>query len=77
MRCGCPDCGAYMTHAEGPQLGCVCPQCGRRCRDCLGLCSPLSREQLRALARDPASLTGLFRFDDPEEGPDFEPRNSM
>ena len=41
MRCGCPDCGAYMVHADGPELGCVCPQCGRHCRDCLGLSGAL------------------------------------
>ena len=45
MRCGCPDCGAYMVHADGPELGCVCPQCGRHCRDCLGLSAPLTRTE--------------------------------
>ena len=36
MRCGCPDCGTWMVHSEGPGLGCVCPACGARCTACLG-----------------------------------------
>ena len=60
MRCGCPDCGAYRVHADGPELGCVCPQCGRHCRDCLGLSAPLSREQLHDLARQPGAFEGFF-----------------
>ncbi len=69
MRCGCPVCGTYMVHADGPELGCVCPACGRRCRDCLGMTAPLSREQLRALARDPAALKGFFSFSGAAEDP--------
>lgn len=69
MRCGCPDCGAYMVHADGPELGCVCPQCGRHCRDCLGLCAPLTREQLRDMARQPGSFEGFFAFDGREATP--------
>ena len=63
MRCGCPECGAYMVHAESARLGCVCPQCGRRCADCLGPDTLLTREQLRDLKRDPSSLQGFFAFD--------------
>ena len=69
MRCGCPDCGAYMVHADGPELGCVCPQCGRHCRDCLGLCAPLTREQLRDMARQPGASEGFFAFDGRETTP--------
>ena len=60
MRCGCPDCGAYMVHADGPELGCVCPQCGRHCRDCLGMSAPLTREQLHAMAQQPGAFDGFF-----------------
>ena len=69
MRCSCPDCGAYMVHADGPELGCVCPQCGRHCRDCLGLCAPLTREQLRDMARQPGAFEGFFAFDGRETTP--------
>ena len=56
MRCGCPDCGAYMVHSEGPAMGCVCPECGTRCRDCLGTDTLISRESLARLKSDPAFL---------------------
>ena len=49
MRCGCPSCGAYMAQSEGLEMGCVCPQCGTRCKDCLGTNSVISRETLRSL----------------------------
>lgn len=48
MRCGCPACGAYMAHSEGLELGCVCPECKRRCKLCLGSDTALDREQLSA-----------------------------
>lgn len=54
MRCACHDCGAYMVHAESLSLGCVCPRCGRRCTDCLGTGTLLTREDLKKLAADPA-----------------------
>ena len=54
MRCACHGCGAYMVHSESMSLGCVCPQCGRRCKDCLGTGTLLSPEELKALAQDPA-----------------------
>lgn len=53
MRCGCRECGTYMIQAESDFLGCVCPDCGYRCRDCLGTDTVVSREQLRTLALDP------------------------
>lgn len=53
MRCGCPDCGAYMVHSEGLHMGCVCPECGTRCTDCLGTNTLISREQLLQLKHDP------------------------
>jgi len=53
MRCSCRLCGTYMVQAESEQLGCVCPECGNRCTDCLGTHTVLSPEQIRALADDP------------------------
>lgn len=84
MRCGCPECGAYMAHAESTQLGCVCPACGQRCHMCLGTLSPLSREQVLAFARHAQESDGFFAFDGREstgsageKAPDFEEKNPM
>ncbi len=49
MRCGCPQCGAYMIQAESLALGCVCPACLYRCRACMGTDSVVSREELKKL----------------------------
>ena len=52
MRCGCPECGAFMIHEEsGSHLDCCCPECGYRCSACLGTDSVLSREDLSAFRR--------------------------
>ena len=56
MRCGCPECGAYMIQAEGVHLGCVCPECLFRCRACMGTNTVVSRENLRNLVFE--DLTG-------------------
>lgn len=53
MRCSCKECGEYMVQSESDHLGCVCPECGYRCRDCLGTNTVVSREALRSLAFDP------------------------
>ncbi len=53
MRCSCKECGTYMVQADSDLLGCVCPDCGYRCRDCLGTDTVVSRESLRSLAFDP------------------------
>lgn len=53
MRCACHNCGAYMVHSESLTLGCVCPECGRRCTDCLGTGTLLSRDDFKKLAEDP------------------------
>ena len=53
MRCSCKECGTYMVQADSDRLGCVCPDCGYRCRDCLGTDTVASRERLRELAFDP------------------------
>lgn len=49
MRCGCPQCGTYMIHSDGSEMGCVCPDCLYRCKACLGTDTVVSREQLEAL----------------------------
>ena len=59
MRCGCPECDAYMVHADGPELGCVCPYCGYRCTACLGTNSVLSREDLQRLREAPSLMVRL------------------
>lgn len=59
MRCGCFQCGAYMAQSEGPKLGCVCPECGFRCRACLGTDTVIPREKLRAWADAPAFQSDL------------------
>ena len=53
MRCSCRECGTYMVQAESDHLGCVCPDCGARCTDCLGTDTVVSRDRLKSLAFDP------------------------
>ena len=60
MRCSCHECGTYMNQSEGLELGCVCPECGYRCKACLGTDSVVSREKLKNLASDPACLNEIF-----------------
>lgn len=48
-----------MVHSESLTLGCVCPECGRRCTDCLGTGTLLSREDFKKLAQDP-EFAGAF-----------------
>ncbi len=50
MRCSCHECGTYMVHSESAELGCVCPNCGARCKMCLGTNTVVSREDLKARA---------------------------
>ena len=68
MRCSCQVCGTYMVHAESLELGCVCPECGFRCKACLGTNSVLSRDALRHLKEDPVALAAIFT--EPEEVPE-------
>ena len=47
MRCGCPNCGAFMIQQEsGAFLGCRCPDCDWRCDACMGTDTVLSREEI-------------------------------
>ena len=69
MRCSCQVCDTYMTHSESMELGCVCPECGYRCKACLGTNTVISREALKKLADNPAFLSGLFREPEEQEEP--------
>jgi len=42
-----------MIQAESDRLGCVCPDCGYRCSDCLGTNTVVSKDALASLAFDP------------------------
>ena len=68
MRCMCRECGTYMVQAEDGQLGCICPECFNRCRDCLGTDSVMSREELEALKNDPAAALMFFAARRDENG---------
>ena len=74
MRCSCKECGTYMVQAESDRLGCVCPDCGYRCNDCLGTDTVVSRDRIRGLAFDPRfdpeNLAASFTKDDDEVWPD-------
>ncbi len=82
MRCACKECGVYMIQAESDHLGCVCPECGCRCTDCLGTNTVVSREALRSLAFDPrfqpqniaANFTHEEEGEEPTESPWEEER---
>ncbi len=52
MRCGCPQCGAYMVHAEGRRQGCVCQNCGAHCNACLGTNTVISKEAFLSLRHE-------------------------
>ena len=67
MRCSCHNCDTYMVHSEGLELGCVCPECGYRCKACLGTNSVVSRENLSRLAFDPQLMQDIFTSFDPED----------
>ena len=53
MRCSCKVCDTYMIQAESDILGCVCPECGYRCTDCLGTNTVVPRDAVKDLASDP------------------------
>jgi len=60
MRCSCHACGTYMVHSESMELGCVCPECGYRCKACLGTDSVVSREGLKNLAGNAALMNEIL-----------------
>jgi hypothetical protein len=55
-----------MIQAESDHLGCVCPDCGYRCNDCLGTDTVVTKDRLASLAFDP-------RFSPESLAADFEP----
>ena len=73
MRCSCKVCGpeVWMVQAESALLGCVCPECGYRCSDCLGTDTVVPRDRIAALALDPRfspeSLRAVFSPPDGDE----------
>ena len=70
MRCACHVCDTYMVHSEGLELGCVCPNCGYRCKACLGTDSVVGRDSLKNLQFDPAIMDDIFTsFDDEDQDP--------
>ena len=73
MRCSCHICDTYMVHSEGLELGCVCPQCGYRCKACLGTNSVVSRDALAGLKDNALLMQDIFSsFDGQDETPDLE-----
>lgn len=70
MRCSCHVCDTYMAQSEGLELGCVCPQCGYRCKACLGTNTVVSRDALKNLANNPDFLRDIF--EEPERS-DYAP----
>lgn len=40
-----------MVQAESMALGCVCPECGYRCRACMGTNTMMDREAVRSLKK--------------------------
>ena len=71
MRCSCHECDTYMVHSEGLELGCVCPNCGYRCKACLGTNSVISRDSLKNIQFNPTIMDDIMSsFDEPE--PDDE-----
>ena len=68
MRCSCQICDTYMVHSEGLALGCVCPNCGYRCKACLGTDSVISRDSLKNIQYDPTVMNDIFSsFDDEDD----------
>ena len=69
MRCRCKKCPTYMVQAESEHLGCVCPECGYRCTDCLGTNTVVQKEDLARLAFAPRfTPEALARAFEDEDG---------
>lgn len=74
MRCSCHVCDTYMVQSEGLELGCVCPDCGYRCKACLGTDTVVNREALKRLADNAALMREIFQsFDEPDAPLDTDP----
>lgn len=68
MRCSCHVCDTYMVQSEGLELGCVCPQCGYRCKACLGTDSVVGREALSRLKDDAVLMRDILSSFDGDDG---------
>ncbi len=73
MRCSCHVCDTYMNQSEGLELGCVCPNCGYRCKACLGTNTVVSRDALKDLVNDPTLMRDIFTSFEDEEPPEIDP----
>ena len=74
MRCSCRVCDTYMVQSEGLALGCVCPDCGYRCKACLGTDSVVSRDALKNLVNNDMLMRDIFTsFDKADEPPETDP----
>ena len=69
MRCSCHVCDTYMVHSEGLELGCVCPNCGYRCKACLGTDSVVSRDALKGLVNNEMLMRDIFTSFDESDAP--------
>ena len=49
-----------MVHSEGLELGCVCPECGYRCKACLGTDTVVDRAALRDIRFDPVIMGDIL-----------------
>lgn len=68
MRCSCMKCGSYMAQSDDSHLGCVCPQCGNRCKSCLGTDTVMDKDAILALKEDTILASMLLkRFADDED----------
>lgn len=72
MRCGCPNCEAFMIQAEDGSV-CVCPDCDYRCDACLGTNTVVGRDSLIKLQSDPRfdpeRLSHLFDGEEEDDVP--------
>ena len=69
MRCSCHVCDTYMVQSEVLELGCVCPDCGYRCKACLGTDSVVSRDALKNLVNNDMLMRDIFTSFDESDAP--------
>ena len=69
MRCGCPNCGAFMIHSERDHA-CVCPDCLYRCYACQGTGTALTHEMVMDMKRQdtPETVEERARREKEREG---------
>jgi len=72
MRCSCHVCDTYMNQSEGLELGCVCPNCGYRCKACLGTDSVISRDSLKSIQNNAVIMQDILKSFEDEDAFDAE-----